>query len=453
MSVSIIQSSENLNKISIDKNSVVVIDIVFSNDVDFSGKSKIACAFLYIDGKYFQVGLGHPDIPEINRGEFFHYFFDNTKNVQLKFTFDCKKLSHVDDRFLKFNCLSSFHHIKTGEILEKDFTFSHKFFNSRIKSKTINYLIPVSKHLEAFSHNISDVTIPTKTELMEPGFSSTMNSVIPQFHKIEKYGMFVDRKKFSDFFGKPFTGTIEEDGLVYSNYNIWSATGRPSNSFCGINFAALDKSNGERSVFVSRFGKDGILGLFDFRAYHPRLLAKLANFIIPSDVDDIYEWLSKQMFKKDILTSDEMNHGKGNVFHQLYGKIEEKNLSIPYFKSIQGYMDNRWKYFNKFGYVDTPIYKRGITENHLKGAFSNKVTNYILQAYETERNCEIMKVIFEYLNGKLSVPILYNYDSILFDLHKSDGKKVITDIKNIMETDGFPVTIKIGNDFHDMKKI
>jgi hypothetical protein len=156
--------------------------------------------------------------------------------------------------------------------------------------------------------------------------------------------------------------------------------------------------------------------------------------------------------KKDVeLSKDEFKKGKGSVFQQLYGKIEEKNLSIPYFRAIQDYIDQRWKYFKNNGYVDTPVYRRAITENHIKGAFANKVTNYILQAYETERNCEIMKILSGLLVGKKTIPILYSYDSILFDIHKSDGLDVIHKIKNIMETDGFPVTIKVGKDFHDMK--
>ncbi len=452
MSVSIIQSLEKLNDVKFNKDSIVVMDFVMSNDVDFIKSSKIGCLMMYLDGNYYQIGLGHPDIPSMDHSGVFDIVFNKIDGVSSVFLFDSKKISHLDERFLKFNCLSSFIHTKSGEIFEKDTTFSHKYYSSRIKSKTINFLIPASKHMESFMHNISEISIPTKTELMEPGYSSVIQSVLPQFYKIEKHGMFVDEQKLNHFFGKSYTGNLS-DKYVYSNYNIWSATGRPSNSFGGINLAALDKSNGERSTFISRFGNDGMLALFDFKAYHPRLLAKLSNFEIPSSVDDIYEWLSKQMFKKDILTSDEISKGKGNVFQQLYGKIEDKNLSVPYFRSIQNYMDHRWKFFNKCGYVDTPIYKRGITENHLKGAFSNKVTNYILQAYETERNCEIMKVLFEFLSDKISVPVLYNYDSILFDLHKDDGKKTITEIKNIMETDGFPVTIKVGKDFHDMKKI
>ena len=49
-----------------------------------------------------------------------------------------------------------------------------------------------------------------------------------------------------------------------------------------------------------------------------------------------------------------------------------------------------------------------------------KLLNYILQATETERNCEIMKSICLYLKDKDIKFIMYLYDSFMFDVHKKD---------------------------------
>ena len=448
--VSVIRSIKNLENIKIEKDSILIMDIVMSNDHDYIKNTKSGLVCLSVDDNFYEIGVGHPDLEPIDLKSVLDVIFKKTMFVKNKFLFDAKKLAHLDEQFLKFNCLNTFEHVKTGEISDRDSTFAHKYFQSKVKTRIINYLIPASKHMESFIHNVKELTIPTETELLEPGYNSIMKDILPQLFWVEKNGMFVDSDKLNQFFGDKFTDDMKNN-LVYSNYNVWSATGRPSNTFGGINFAALEKSTGERSTFTSRYGDDGILVLFDFRAYHPRLLAKLSNFKIPSDVDDVYEWLCKQMYKKDTLTEDEFKKGKGSVFQQLYGKIEEKNLSIPYFRAIQDYMDQRWKYFKNNGYVDTPIYRRGITENHIKGAFANKVTNYILQAYETERNCEVMKDLSSLLLNKKTIPILYSYDSILFDVHKSDGRDIIDNIKNTMEIGGFPVTVKVGKDFHDMK--
>lgn len=447
--VSIIQSVENLNNIKIFEDSVLILNIVMSNDHDYIRNTKGGLILLSVDDNFYEIGIGHPDLPTVDMFVALDFIFKKTCNMKKRFLFNVKKLANLDDRFLEFNCIDTFEHIKMGEITERDTTFTHKYFQSKIKTKIINYLIPACKHMESFIHNVKELTIPSTTELIEPGYNSVMKDIIPQLFWIEKNGMCVDPIKLKHFFGDKFTDELKNN-LVYSNYNVWSATGRPSNTFGGINFAALEKLTGERSTFISRYGNNGILALFDFKAYHPRLLAKLANFEIPSDVGDIYVWLCKQMYKKEVLTEEEFKAGKGSVFQQLYGKIEDKNLSIPYFRAIQNYIDQRWKYFRNNGYVDTPIYKRGITENHIKGAFANKVTNYILQAYETERNCEVMKVLYSLLLNKKTIPILYSYDSILFDVHKSDGMKIIEQIKSTMESGGFPVTVVVGKDFQNM---
>ncbi len=51
-----------------------------------------------------------------------------------------------------------------------------------------------------------------------------------------------------------------------------------------------------------------------------------------------------------------------------------------------------------------------------------------------------------------SLPILYTYDSILFDVDPSDGDEYILEIKKVMESDGFPTDVEIGDNYKDMVK-
>jgi len=66
-----------------------------------------------------------------------------------------------------------------------------------------------------------------------------------------------DGEIFLDRFMIPTLAEIERngiyttEGMVYSDYNIHTSTGRPSNSFGGINFAALNKNDGTRKKFIS----------------------------------------------------------------------------------------------------------------------------------------------------------------------------------------------------------
>jgi hypothetical protein len=48
-----------------------------------------------------------------------------------------------------------------------------------------------------------------------------------------------------------------------------------------------------------------------------------------------------------------------------------------------------------------------------------------------------------------SLPILYTYDSILFDVHPNDST-YIGQVKSIMEKDGFPVGIEVGDNYKEM---
>ena len=60
----------------------------------------------------------------------------------------------------------------------------------------------------------------------------------------------------------------------------------------------------------------------------------------------------------------------------------------------------------------------------------NKLFNYILQAVETERNILILDKLSNMRQDRKSLPILYTYDSILFDVDPSDGGEYILEIKN-----------------------
>ena len=83
----------------------------------------------------------------------------------------------------------------------------------------------------------------------------------------------------------------------------------------------------------------------------------------------------------------------------------------------------------------------------------NKLFNYILQSVETERNILILEKLSKLISSRKSLPILYTYDSILFDVHPEDGNELILEIKKVMESDGFPTDVEIGDNYKDMVKV
>ena len=108
------------------------------------------------------------------------------------------------------------------------------------------------------------------------------------------------------------------------------------------------------------------------------------------------------------------------------------------------------------GYVvvsGTNIYKRRISLSNDLDMNRNKLFNYLIQAFETERNTKIILEVQEYLKQKETKLVLYGYDSFLFDLKKKDGANILNDIKNILEKDNYPTKIKMGFKYSDMINI
>jgi DNA polymerase I-like protein with 3'-5' exonuclease and polymerase domains len=120
---------------------------------------------------------------------------------------------------------------------------------------------------------------------------------------------------------------------------------------------------------------------------------------------------------------------------------------------VSEYIDHRWKFFNKHGYVETPVFKRRITENHISDPNPNKLFNYLLQAAETEFSIQNIDRINRYLRNKKSKVVLYTYDSILIDICGDDKKDTLTDIKTIMVDNQFPVKCHAGKNYDEMIEI
>ena len=61
--------------------------------------------------------------------------------------------------------------------------------------------------------------------------------------------------------------------------------------------------------------------------------------------------------------------------------------------------------------------------------------------------------MLRYLENKKSNIILYTYDSILVDYSRDDGKEVLREIKNLLESEfGFKVNASYGTDYNNLSK-
>jgi hypothetical protein len=333
-------------------------------------------------------------------------------------------------------------------VIEDDDVYpkNYKFYYNRFKKfNDINNSIPISIHTQYFMNICDDYEDTVKTFKEDDGYVNINDNIIENLQKIESHGLYVNSLEFESYFEDKEIRPV--NNLVFTEYNIYTSTGRPSNRFGGINYAALDKKNGCRNSFISRHGDAGMLFLIDYSAYHPHIVAKLINYELPREA---YEYLGKYYYKKDELSPTEVKMAKNFTFQCMYDDIPKELLDIPYFKKMDEYIKHRWEFFSENSYVETPLFKRKITNKHILDPKPSKLFNYILQASETEFGMSVLANINKYLENKKTKPIIYTYDSLLYDVHKDDGKQTLVDIKNIMASKDFPIKCFIGHTYQTM---
>lgn len=313
----------------------------------------------------------------------------------------------------------------------------------------LNKAIPFEKHKEMFSDLFeSSKRIINKFQIDE-SFIGMNEIILESLMKIENSGIFVDPKLFS----KRFEAKIYSGNLVYSQYNIFTSTGRPSNRFGGVNYAAINKDDGSRNCFVSRFGKDGILVLADYSAFHPRIISHLIGFKFPDDID-VYRYLAGLYFDTKNPDENQIRESKQLTFKQLYGGVDKKFSHITYFRLLENYIDEIWRYWRKNEFVETPIFKRKITSRNISNPDPPKLLNYILQATETEISMTAIKSFIDLLDGKSSKVVMYTYDSILLDVCLEELSCILKDGVEILKMgNSFPIKIFSGSSYGNLKQM
>ena len=333
--------------------------------------------------------------------------------------------------------------------LEEYNTPVHEYFNQKYSNlKDLNHLIPIVKQHEKFGDIIKEYKELFKSFNIDEAFIK-YNTAIKTLNKIEVNGLYVN----SDILKETFPNVTITNDFVYSEYNPYTTTGRPSNRFDSVNYAALNKESGVRKAFKSRFGNDGFLLQFDYDAYHIRLLGELLNYDFPGKIN-MHEYFGRQYFGKDILTPEEYDQSKGITFKLLYGGIEKEFLEIPFFKLVDDFTKTNWKLYRDQRYLETPIYKRTLKNTFFSEMNSQKLLNYLIQSLEMEETLAILDTLTSFNEGYKSKLILYTYDSITIDFHKDDGGKYIKKCQDILECNGkYPVKVQAGYDYQLLKNV
>ena len=262
------------------------------------------------------------------------------------------------------------------------------------------------------------------------------DTMIPLLSDLEQSGLLVDREKFFDRWpdNSKHIKSHPQGDVVYTEYNPYTITSRPSNRHGGVNFSALNKKDGSRESFIP--SKDSLFLQFDYDAYHVRIIGKLIKYKLPDT--SVHQWLADQY-------GCDYGESKGRTFRILYGGVSDEDRKIPFFDKVDKFISKMQIEAVRNGYLQTPK-GRKIPLEWIEKPNSQKFFNYILQATETEFNIEVLNKLKE---KGLPLPILYTYDSFLFEFDDSEVE-TIKKIKSVLESFGFPVKADWGKNYGEV---
>lgn len=397
-------------------------------------------SFIYVydlvDKNEYIINVSHHDVPK-------------TKNLFLlkkltAHTVYAYNKSYIDFIFpnnsIEVNILHwcEFNHAMEIKYIE-EIEIYYRWYNTL---KNVNDIIPLMCWL-TYCRNLKAQCVSIIHNIGITDVSKFYNNLYKNLINIENAGISTNPKLTKKFIGV-------ETNQLFSQYNLYTATGRPSNHFNSVNFAALNKRSGIREMIIPS-APNGWLIEWDYDSMHIRLVSDLIGIQLPTG--NLHEYFARLYFKTPIIDDELYLKSKNLTWRLIYGNIEYEYLNIPFVRSVYEFRRKLWAEFKEKQYIELPISKRKIKkENFIDKPTSNLIFNYLMQGYETEYNSLMLEDIFKYLYKKKSKLILYTYDSFLFDYDPEDGKNFLNDITNLLSSKGIQTTVKYGRTYNNMVK-
>jgi hypothetical protein len=313
-------------------------------------------------------------------------------------------------------------HINPQEFYTKSMELlSNKFY----RESELGHIIPLANQLD-WARNIAKYVLklqPFGDNTISQYCVDYCNDFMKVFHEIERNDIIVGSE------------------IKKQNYMWYTTTSRPSNSWNGFNFSAMNKRDGTRHKIHSRFD-GGKIVQFDYDAFHIKLLAKILDYK--------FEYHPYEQIRDELGIEMDYDQFKGKVFQNIYGTITYEFMEHPFFQTVQAMIDTMYEQYQTHGVVKSWFYEKLFRD--IQEATPNKVFNYVLQSLETEYNVRKIKTILPHLQGKKSVFMMYLYDAFVFDIHP-DEAYLVNILKSAFETDDMSIKIYIGDTFGDIKQI
>jgi len=381
--------------------------------------------------KGYIICLDHNESFGIDKTEIINWLSNNTNRL---WVLDKKEAMHwiypLKDKLFDVNFIE---HIDTSNVGTKCIDF---YYSKYVNLSNINCLIPISKHYEE-SEALFEIISPIIKNPISLEFEFQNNRTTEVFYQIEKNGINLDKNCFIEYYKDKmhYPEFNISKGRIYTQYNLYTTTTRPSNTFNNVNFAALNKDNGERTCYKPEFDKFIEL---DFQGYHPRLIGELIKFELPKE-QNTYEYLGQ-------LLNVSPQDAKELTFKQLYGGVWSEYQHKPFFKQVDMFIDGMW---DTYQYDNSYTTANKVFKRDDESITRNKLFNYIIQSYETSNNVQLLEQVLDYLKDKKTKLVLYTYDAFLFDYSQEDDA-IFPEITKILE---YPVSIKQGTSYHGLTKI
>lgn len=321
-------------------------------------------------------------------------------------------------------------------------TPAHIYYERKLSNREdINRFIPISKHYEKYENYFDDLDF-YPYQYVDESFQFYNDQVTKVFYDIERRGIGLNHDVFDRYYPRFDKRFNVQNNTIYSSYNLYNPTARPSCAYSGLNFISFKKADESRRSFVP---ENDLFVEFDYKSYQVKLLADLLDYDFAGE--NPHDHLNRIYFGEGF-TPEQAEDGKKMTFRYLYGRDPEAP-DIEFFQHVYALRDKLWGMYQRDGFVYAPgsgRMIRGITE-------ITQILPYIMQCHETERNVQVLSQLNRLLSDsqcKTKV-VLYTYDAFLFDFAINEGF-LIDSIESILEEGGYKTSMSYGYSYGELEK-
>lgn len=432
----IVETRRQLSRLSSQES--CYIEIITANDNYHPALSSVSLIYYRAEEKGYILSIDHSETFSLDLQEVISFISKHSKVYCL----DQKYTSY----FLPDANLVDINQIILDEenklIVSECNTKVHvDYYTTSPYNVALNKAIPVTKHYEKSECLYEQV----KQYIGKERDQSFYRELNKQYQIIERNGIGLQYTNFKKYYEPTWEPYSVLHNRIYTYYNLYNLTTRPTNAFNGINFLALNKEDHSRKSFIPQ---NDMFIEFDFDAYHLVLISKLIGFEVPKE--SMHAYLGKQYFQTEELTEEQYSQAKSITFKQIYGGIQKEYKHIPFFQAIEEYIKKLWTEYQETGLITLqtgrPLH---LQKNSLN---PQKLFNYMIQNAETWQNVSILKKLNSLLEHTHSKIVLVVYDSFLLDFSLKEGKQLLLDIMKVIEEEGFRTKVKVGRDYDSLVK-